>query len=449
MTATPETRVHSWLDRHVMDTGPVALACSGGSDSTALLLMAASWAKARGRRLHILTLDHGLRPEAHSEAKSVAARARDLGLSCDILAWTGDKPETGLQAAARAARHRLFATACRRRGIRELLLGHTLDDQAETVWMRLEAGGNWRSCTGMVPVGPSPLWPQGRDLRLLRPLLDHRRAELRAWLTAQGESWIDDPSNADEAYTRIRIRRHLETLEAGGFRPERLARLAEDLRAVQDEEDRCAAAQARRCVRFAPWGGVRLDRRCFRAAPEAVRLRLWDALALAVSGQSGLPDRKALMQLDRALSSGVRTTAAGVLLDGGDKAWLVRDPGAVLGRVDRHASNRLTGEGDDPVWDGRFSLRDVSAPVMAGVLGRGYDGLADRSILGSVPAAARPGLLALRRDGEVIALPGLGGDSREGGIAQPLFLHRFCTRLLPAEPPVWFDTSESLQPVLQ
>ena len=86
---------------------------------------------------------------------------------------------------------------------------------------------------------------------------------------------------------------------------------------------------------------------------------------------------------------------------------------------------------------------------MAGVLGRGYDGLADRSVLGGVPAVARPGLLALRRDGEVIALPGLGGDSREGGIAQPLFLHRFCTRLLPAEPPVWFDTSESLQPVLQ
>ncbi len=450
VTAALEPRVHFWLDRHASATGPVALACSGGGDSTALLLMAASWAKARGRRLHVLTLDHGLRAEARAEAESVAALAADLGLGCDILAWAGNKPSTGLQAAARQARHAALATACRRLGARDLLLGHTLDDQAETVWMRLEAGGNWRSCTGMAPVSPSPVWPQGRDLRLLRPLLDIRRRTLRDGLAARGQGWVDDPSNADEAYARIRIRRHLARLEAGGFKPERLAGLASNLQAVQSAEDRAAAALARACVRFTPWGGARLDRTRFRSAPQALRYRLWDALALAVSGQPGLPDRKALSRLDAALASPQRVTGAGVLLDAGPAAtWLVRDPGGVLGRVDRQAPALTGGDSDDPVWDGRFALRCVSSPVTAGVLGRDYSGLADRSALSAIPGFARAGLLALRRDGVVIALPGVAGRDGQGGIVEPLFLHRFCTRLLPAEPPVWFDALESLQPVLQ
>ena len=450
VTAALEPRVHDWLDRTIQATGPVALACSGGGDSTALLMMTASWAKARGRRCHVLTLDHGLRPEARAETRKVAERAARLGLDCDILTWTGDKPATGLQAAARQARHAALASACRRHGARDLLLGHTLDDQAETVWMRLEAGGNWRSCTGMAAIAPSPVWPGGRELRLLRPLLDIRRHSLRHWLSARGEGWIDDPSNEDRTHARIRIRQHLHALEAGGFRPERLSGLASGLQDLLAREDRAAAALARTCIRFAPWGGARLDCKRLRAAPETLRLRLWDALALAVSGQPGLADRRALARLDAGLTATGRVTAAGVLLDAGPvSAWLVRDPGAVLGRVDRPAPDPVAGDADAPVWDGRFDLSAVSSGVTAGVLGRDYAGLADRTALAGVPGFARPGLLALRRDGAVIALPGLTTPAGEGGIVQPLFLHRFCTRLLPAEPPVWFDVSESLQPVLQ
>ncbi|MAK63408.1 MAG: tRNA lysidine(34) synthetase TilS [Maricaulis sp.] len=450
MSAALEPRVHAWLDRQVEPAGTLGLACSGGSDSTALLLMAASWAKARGRRLHILTLDHGLRRESASEVLRVAARAKALGLPCEILSWSGDKPERGLQAAARQARHTLLARACRSQGIRQLLLGHTQDDQAETVWMRLEAGGHWRGCSGMAPVAPSPLWPAGRDLQLLRPLLALRRTKLRDWLTRRGEGWLDDPSNQDEAYARIRIRRHLERLEGAGFPTCRLAALADDLRQVQAQEDWAAAVLARSCIRIEAWGGARIDAHRLSMAPPALRYRIWEALSLALSGQSGLPDRRALDRLDAALLATGRVTAAGVLLDVSARGvWMVRDPGPVLGRVDRPAPELMSQHGDDPVWDGRFALSSVPASVSPGVLGRDYSGLPERDVLSAIPGFARPGLLALRRAGRVVALPGLDDRTAEGGIAEPLFLHRFCTRLLPGQRPVWFDTSESLQPLLQ
>nr|WP_275297546.1 tRNA lysidine(34) synthetase TilS [Maricaulis parjimensis] len=426
------------------------MACSGGSDSLALLHLTASWAKARDRALLVLTVDHGLRPEAAAETRSVAEIAAQLGAACEILHWTSAKPQTGLQAAARQARHRLLAEACQAVGARDLLLGHTLDDQAETVWMRLQAGGNWRSLTGMAPVSRSPVWPEGRDVRLLRPLLDTRRETLQAWLRERGQAWVEDPSNQDTAYTRIRIRQRLGALEAGGFDPSRLAALGGDLQDIQQAEDLSAALLARRTVSLTAWGGAQLDRAAFQAAAPAVRYRVWEALVLALSGVPGLPDRRALARLDAQLAQKGRVTAAGTLLDVSDKAvWLVRDPGAVLGRVDHAAGDRLSGPVHAPVWDGRFALQAVPSSVTPGVLGKDYAGLEDRACLDGIPGFARSGLLCLRREGRVIGLAGVPSAGDEGGNIRPLFLHRFCTRLLPAQPPVWFDTSESLQPVLQ
>jgi len=181
---------------------PIAVALSGGGDSVALTLMADAWARETGRELLILTVDHRLQAASAGWTQACAALARRLGRPFRALAWAGDKPATGLPAAARRARHALLADAAREAGAAVILMGHTADDRFEALVMR-EAGST-------VPDprewAPSPAWPQGRGVFLLRPLLGVRRADLRAWLTTRGETWIDDPANTDMRYARSRAR---------------------------------------------------------------------------------------------------------------------------------------------------------------------------------------------------------------------------------------------------
>lgn len=181
---------------------PVALALSGGGDSMALLDLARAWAGARGRRLLALTVDHGLNPDSPDWSRRAQAAARAMGADWRGLPWDGAKPTTGLPAAARQARHRLLAEAARAAGARVILTGHTADDGIEGDWMRAEG-----STLGALRAwSPSPVWPQGRGLMLLRPLLGETRQALRDHLTARGLDWIEDPANADLRFARGRAR---------------------------------------------------------------------------------------------------------------------------------------------------------------------------------------------------------------------------------------------------
>ncbi|GLK51956.1 tRNA lysidine(34) synthetase TilS [Maricaulis virginensis] len=441
MARDPAAAAGDWLDRHA-PPGPLAIACSGGSDSLALLLAVSRWAGRTGRTLHVLTVDHGLRRESAGEAAFVMRRAEALGHEAHCLVWTGSKPASGLQEAARQARHHLLARACKDVGARGLLLAHTLDDQIETLAMRLAAGGGWRGAAAMRPVALSPVWPDGRDVVLCRPLLAMRRQALRDWLTGQGERWVEDPSNTDARYTRVRIRQHLTALETSGFDVARLAQLAGDLSALRDAEQRTAARLAAQACEILPWGGMRIDACALNAAVPVICHAVLEAAALAVSGRESLPGRRAIVRLSTALAAGKRATAGGVMLAPWQgRTWLVRDPGAVTGRVDRPG----TGSPDtDGVWDGRFVITGLGAGLTAGPLGRTYDGLDRRDILDAVPGFARPGLLAVREggreDGTVIALAGMPGREDSRVQIEPLQAHRFCTRLLSAAPAVWFDT---------
>ena len=140
----------------------IVLAVSGGPDSVALMWLMARWRRAlsKGPRLVAVTVDHGLRPEAAREARNVKALARALDLEHRTLRWTGDKPRSGVPAAARAARYRLLAKAARGAGARHVLTAHTRDDQAETLLMRLLRGSGvsawssrvWAVSTCLAPV---------------------------------------------------------------------------------------------------------------------------------------------------------------------------------------------------------------------------------------------------------------------------------------------------------
>ncbi len=186
-------------------TNGVAIAVSGGSDSMALLRLALEWRRTLhdGPRLVALTVDHGLRTESAAEAETVAKHCAKFGIEHHTLQWEGSKPSTGIQAKARAARYDLMTEWCRKNGLPVLLTGHTADDQAETVLMRTRRTDSVESLAG--------IWPerQWQGIRVLRPLLSVRRSALRRYLAAKGARWIEDPSNENERFERVRVRRQL------------------------------------------------------------------------------------------------------------------------------------------------------------------------------------------------------------------------------------------------
>ena len=180
---------------------PIAVGFSGGGDSLALLLVARAWAAAAGRPVLALTVDHGLQAESRSWTSRAERTALALGADFAALPWLAPKPSGGLPAAARHARHTLLAEAARRAGARVILLGHTADDVLEAQLMR-QGGAN---VGAPAEWSPSPVWPQGRGVFLLRPLLGVRRAELRAMLAPTGLDWIEDPANDDPRSARASL----------------------------------------------------------------------------------------------------------------------------------------------------------------------------------------------------------------------------------------------------
>jgi tRNA(Ile)-lysidine synthase len=203
----------------------IVLAVSGGPDSVALMWLMARWRRslARGPRLLAVTIDHGLRPEAAREARDVKRLARELELPHRTMRWTGDKPKTGVPAAARTARYSLLAQAARTLGAGHVLTAHTRDDQAETLLMRLLRGSGIAGLSAMTRESARG------DLLLVRPLLDVPKSRLVATLNKARIGFADDPTNRDTVLTRPRLRQLLPLLAAEGGDARGLARLASRL----------------------------------------------------------------------------------------------------------------------------------------------------------------------------------------------------------------------------
>jgi len=258
----------------------VLVGVSGGADSLALAAATAWTAPRLGLRVGAVTVDHTLQDGSAERARLVATTCAQLGLDPVVVETVTVGRRGGPEAAARAARHEAIAGAAERLGARLVLLGHTLDDQAETVLLGLARGSGARSLAGMAE----------RSGSLLRPLLEVRRTTTAAAAALLGLQAWDDPHNADPAFARVRVRQQaLPTLEAtvGPGVAEALARTAGLLRADADALDEWAKAADSLAVTD------------LAALPAAVRGRVLRSAAVAAGAHSGELTAVHIGELDR------------------------------------------------------------------------------------------------------------------------------------------------------
>ncbi len=275
----------------------LAIACSGGADSLALLQIAH---QAACVPLHVISVDHGLRLAGQDEVAHVAAVAARLNLPFTPVHLHLVPQKTGQQAVAREARHRALALAARAAGCDAVALAHTADDQAETVWMRLASGATLDGFGAIPATAPAPVWPEGAGLTWLRPLLDQRRSALRTYLQTMGEVWVEDPSNTDPQYARVRARHLLAAM------PDAVVQRLAQLGHLASGYDALAwAATGALGDAAVHWDDpVTVNANVYATAAPLSRQRLLSALSVCISGRAVAPRRARAQALDARLCRG-------------------------------------------------------------------------------------------------------------------------------------------------
>lgn len=346
----------------------IGLAVSGGGDSMAMLTLAHNWTRGFGVRLWVVTVDHGLRTESRAEAELVARTCAELGHRHSILTWQGWDGQGNLQDAARDARLRLIDGW--RGRLRHVLMAHTAEDQAETFLMRLARGSGVDGLAGMAaarfvrrrgdplrcddPAAPprSP-WPDD-GFWVLRPLLEMRRDDLRHHLHVLKGDWVDDPSNDDARFDRVRMRQAMDQLETLGLGVNRLSETAARMARAQEALRRRVVEMAQTALRQ-DHGDILISRDALDGTEAETRLRLVAGALQYVSGAGYRPRLRALEETtERVLSGGTATLHGCLIRAERHDLRICREYGAVRDEMAQVGA----------LWDGRIR---ISGDAVAGL----------------------------------------------------------------------------------
>ena len=361
-----------------------AVAVSGGGDSMALLHLALNW-RGSPHGLVALTVDHALRENSAKEARRVRRWCDGLGVEHHTLKWRHDLITTGIQAKARKARYDLMSAWCAKHGIAVLLTAHTTEDQAETVAMRLKRTDSKRSLAA--------IWPETKwnDLRVLRPLLNEQRVDLRTYLTGLRQAWIEDPSNENEKFERVRIRKSAP--------PATLARKAAVAQRYVLAIEAKAKAWCAKYFTITAFGMISFPPARFQTQKREVA----DAILCRVIELAGgtPPDAARRHRFIAWLQEGTespgqpRRTLGGALFARRKRAVVAaREPA----RIDAKPVKLVAGK--PVIWDGRFQ---VSGPAGSSiVLASGHKLLKSND---EIPALVQAGWPLVMQRGKLLATP--------------------------------------------
>ena len=398
----------------------LAVAVSGGADSLALALLVDAWARRRNGAIAALTVDHRLRPESAAEARQTGEWLGRRGIAHRTLVWQGPHPRSDIQAEARSARYRLLEGWCAERSCLHLLTAHHLEDRAETFWLRLARGSGLDGLAGISAV------TERASCRVLRPLLDVPPERLRARLRREGQEWIEDPSNRNAEFGRVRVRQARALLAAEGLSAERLEETLRHLGRARQALEAGTSALLARAISLGAAGFAWVDAEAIRRAEPELALRALAAVLATVGGTEYPPRLERLERLHEALGRDElergRTLGGCRLVGTRGRLLVCREAAAVEGPVALSA-------GESCVWDGRFRIEAASTcaeGVTAGALGQDRGELPPEAVrrLRRLPGPVRPSLVALRDRGGLAEVPALGwsrASAHSLGIAQITF----------------------------
>ncbi len=339
----------------------LGVAVSGGGDSVALLAALVEFTKKNTMDLHVITVDHGLRPETKHEIALVTDMCARWELPHHVEFWSGWKGQGNLQAAARDARYGLIADWAYGNQITHVALGHTADDQAETFLMRLARGAGVDGLSAMSPrrVQHGITW--------VRPFLRIERSALRTYLRAARLDWCEDPSNENRDFERIRVRDALTVLGSLGVQTEALVDVAQNMsraREALDWQTFLAAQDATTLM----YGAIAIDLHKFRMLPAEIARRLIVHAITWIAKSTYPPRRDAVATVLRAVRS-----LSGATLDGcqiaveNDVIWVFRELNAL---------EDVTCEVGD-MWDDRWLVTGPEDDPDIEVRALGYEQLSD------------------------------------------------------------------------
>jgi len=420
----------------------IAIAVSGGADSMALALLLGKWAKESNINLTAITVDHRLRAESENEASLVNKWLAGYGISHKTLQWDEHKNTSNIQAKARNARYRLMADYCTENNIKMLAVAHTLDDQAETVLMRLMRGSGVDGLSGIAD--SSNIF----GIHVIRPLLKITGKELREYLSHTAQKWVEDPSNDNTKYTRVRLRKFIKSNEDPELLSSRLADTAIHMLRSRRYIEEQIWAHLVGVFTFHKEGFYTIDVAKFKLLHEEERLRSLAAALQHTSGNDYKPRFEKLAALENRITNdgiGHGCTLWGCEIAESQKyaeqglLFIYRELDAVLEDIALNAkqsnpmlkSSGVINYSDSTpapkyiprmkiIWDGRYvcHIGDISLKNLeVGALGAdglkmlkqcGFTPDIGRKLAFAIPKKVFYALPALKASGEILAVPDIG-----------------------------------------